>query len=238
MKESLETRNESSEPSDPQFENEIREGLIQRVERLEEKNAKLAEENEQLKRDNEVLRESAVKDPLTKLYNRHGFNEEINRIVKERNIESERRKSKIRQNTLLLLDIDNFKLINDTYGHDIGDEVLRQAAEFLRQSTRETDIICRWGGEEFVVVFRNVNEKQVLQKFYNKENKRAQIGFVAIINEKEIPITFSGGAAEIAQEEYIKEAIVNADKKLYQAKRDGRNMIYRQDEDHAEKQLH
>lgn len=136
---------------------------------------------------------------------------------------------------MLMLDIDNFKKINDTYGHDAGDEILRQAMEFLKENTRKTDIICRWGGEEFVVVLQNINAKKVIAKFYDKENNQAQIKFTAKFDGKEIPVTFSGGTTEITQEENAEKTIRDnasrADEQLYRAKKEGKNRIYRSEEE-------
>jgi diguanylate cyclase (GGDEF)-like protein len=211
------------------------ENFIERIEQLQAENNRLSRENErltgenaELKKTNEILEKNSTKDPLTEMYNRRGFSEELNHVlVQEPENGKEQRDIAPKENAVLILDIDNFKKINDTYGHDAGDEVLRQAAAFLKKSTRKTDIICRWGGEEFVIVLQNINAKQVIQKFYNKEEKQAQIGFTAAVSGKEIPITFSGGATEISADKKIEENIANADERLYRAKHEGKNRIYR-----------
>lgn len=214
---------------DQRFETESREDLIRRIEALEAANKELAEKNE-------LLEKIATKDPLTGAYNRRGFEEEISHIIPETlsdDNEREERRSKT-NSSMLMLDIDNFKKINDTYGHDAGDEILRQAAKFLKENTRKTDIICRWGGEEFIVVLQNVNTKKVIQKFYNKEENQAQIKFTAMVDGKEIPVTFSGGTTEIIQEknahETMEENAKMADSQLYRAKKEGKNRIYRPEE--------
>lgn len=213
----------------PSGENKAEE-MEKTIEGLREENEKLAGENEQLRKENALLERSATKDPLTGVYNRRGFNEELIHVIRGSENEKERRNVETKQNAILILDIDDFKKINDSYGHEAGDEILRQAVTFLRKNTRKTDIICRWGGEEFVIVLQNINAKQVIQKFYNKEENQAQVGFSATVGGKEIPITFSGGATEIAHGETIEKTVANADEQLYRAKHDGKNRIYSPEE--------
>ena len=207
----------SLENQNVRFENETREDLIQIIEKLEKENAELVAKNIELK-------ESSIRDQLTGTHNRRGLLE----------TEKERRNSEIKQSAVLILDIDNFKSINDTYGHNIGDEVLRQVAVFLKEKIRETDALSRWGGEEFVIIMKNIDAKKVLQKFYNKENGQASISFNVTTslngNETKIPITLSGGATDIIPEENIQDTIARADKELYRAKEDGKNRIYRPEE--------
>ena len=206
----------------PSNENEA-ETPIEKIARLEAENKRLSEENAELKEANKILEKSATKDPLTDVYNRRGLREELRHIIQS--AENERRDIEPKDNAVLMLDIDNFKKINDTYGHDAGDEILRQAADFLKGHMRETDIICRWGGEEFVIVMQDMNAKAVIKKFYNEESKQAEMGFVAMADGKEIPVTFSGGVSELAPGESIVKTIARADKGLYQAKNQGKNMI-------------
>jgi diguanylate cyclase (GGDEF)-like protein len=235
-----------SSSQDQRFETESKEGFIRKIEELETANNELAAENERLEKTNKELTEEngklaaenvhleeiATKDPLTGAYNRRGFEEETNHITPEVRQDNRRNAPEHKVNAVLILDIDNFKKINDAYGHKAGDEILRQAVKFFKENTRKTDIICRWGGEEFVIVLQNINAKQVIQKFYNKEEEQAQIRFLATVDGKEIPITFSGGTAEIAQGETIdiEKIVASADEQLYRAKRDGKNRIYRPDE--------
>jgi diguanylate cyclase (GGDEF)-like protein len=91
------------------------------------------------------LAEQAVRDPLTGLYNRRFFDEAL-----ARNIEAARRYG--RELSLVLFDLDNFKAVNDTYGHQAGDEVLKTFAQLLEETARKADIVCRIGGDEFAVI--------------------------------------------------------------------------------------
>lgn len=212
------------------FENESKENLILKIEELEAANNELVAENAHLKK-------IATKDPLTEVYNRRGFMEEISHIMPEIRQDTETRQDhreiiqkRRKVGSVLILDIDDFKKINDEYGHEAGDEILRQAAAFLEKKTRKTDIICRWGGEEFVILLQNIDAKQVIQKFYNQNEKQAQIGFTAAVNGKEISIMFSGGATEIAEGETIESTVAKADEQLYRAKNEGKNRVYRPEE--------
>jgi len=220
---------------DRQFEAESKENLIRKIEELEAANEDLAEKNKELAAEKTRLEDLATKDPLTELYNRRGFAEAMAHIMPETRPDNEARENpKHKAGSVLMIDIDDFKKINDVYGHNVGDEILRQAAKFLEENIRKTDIICRWGGEEFVIFLQNIDAKKVIQKFYNKEKGRAQIGFTATVNGKNIPITFSGGASEIAHGKDIKKIIDDtvdkADEQLYSAKKDGKNKIYRPEE--------
>lgn len=199
---------------------EEREQLIENPETPEEKIARLETEIARWK-------ELATKDFLTKLENRHGLEEEMKHIIHPRlDRKNEQRIIEPKDLAVLILDIDHFKNVNDTLGHEGGDEVLRQAADFLKRNMREYDIVCRWGGEEFVVILQDMTAEYVINKFYNKSRGEAEIGFMAMIDGKEVPITFSGGVTTIEQGEPYADAIKRADKfGLYKAKESGRNKI-------------
>lgn len=214
MKKGIESGGTKLNP-EQDFEGKTREALIERINQLQE--------------ENERLQELATKDPLTALYNRRGFEEAIGYIVPSAKREDERRSAKRNGNPVafLLLDIDNFKTINDTYGHDAGDEVLKQTADFLKSKgiSRKSDIVGRWGGEEFAVAFQDIDAKKVIEKFYKKDQKKAQINFQAVINGKEILVTLSGGVTELNPGENLEDTAKRADKGLYRAKRTGKNII-------------
>ena len=128
----------------------------------------------------EILEKDSATDTLTGLYNRRGFirkiewlkkttlAEELRKQIEEsKNTENsqERRKQPEQQEyALLLIDIDNFKNFNDTYGHKVGDEVLKTAAIFLTRQFRPTDTICRWGGEEFTILLQDLKKTDFLNR--------------------------------------------------------------------------
>ena len=123
---------------------------------------------------------------------------------------------------ICLMDIDNFKNINDRYGHDVGDTVLKFIADVLRQNIRHTDLACRWGGEEFLVVMRMCSletGKKILEKIRNTvEQETVQTGSGCI------RISITGGAM-VLRDDNIKATIEDCDKKLYEGKHSGKNKI-------------
>ena len=123
---------------------------------------------------------------------------------------------------LLLLDLDYFKKINDSFGHLAGDAVLKQTAETLIATIRAEDFVCRWGGEEFLIVVRDCDAAQLMLL---AEIIRGAIQ-VAHFNyrDKPIAVTASIGAAARLQDEGVEHLIHRADRALYQAKNGGRNL--------------
>ncbi len=149
-------------------------------------------------------------DQLTNVNNRH----RINQITKDKKLIQ----SPLEDISLAILDIDFFKKVNDTYGHDEGDIILKELAETLKENVRRSDIIIRWGGEEFVIIFYGCNEREA---YGTCEKIRA------CVEEKEsavCKITISMGIVEYHGEE-LRYAIEKADKALYYAKETGRNRV-------------
>ena len=137
----------------------------------------------------------------------------------------ERRKRSNKPWTTLMLDIDRFKTINDRYGHPIGDDVIAATADALRHFSRANDVVMRWGGEEFVVLFNNATPQDIIDKLYNKNEKKAEISFELTIDDQKIPVTLSGGVASFEKEDGLEEAVGRADAALLWAKTHGRNQI-------------
>jgi diguanylate cyclase (GGDEF)-like protein len=166
----------------------------------------------------ENLRQQTIRDPLTSLYNRRFLDESLNR-------EMARCKRNGNAFAVLMIDVDHFKRFNDTYGHDAGDSTLRAISGALQRSTRESDIVCRFGGEEFVIVLPDANLEGA--------TARAQriVEFVRVLeithDGKPLPsITASIGLAMYPQNgETVKALIQSADKALYEAKGAGRDRI-------------
>ncbi len=120
----------------------------------------------------------------------------------------------------MMLDIDHFKDVNDTYGHQIGDSVLIEFANILKKHSRKTDIVGRWGGEEFIIICLDTN----IQGATNlAENLRASIEEFefSIINHKTVSI----GVSEVKDTDNIKTLIKRVDDYLYKAKESGRNKV-------------
>jgi len=159
-----------------------------------------------------ALEKMAITDTLTGLFNRGHIYERLNQEVEK----AERYGSKF---SLLMLDIDNFKKINDNHGHQFGDEVLRVVADVIRLSTRSVDICGRYGGEEFMVIFPEVQLPGTIPVA-----ERIRRGIEAVRFTKEnVKVTVSGGAAEYAGS--IEGLVKKADLLLYKAKENGRNII-------------
>jgi diguanylate cyclase (GGDEF)-like protein/PAS domain S-box-containing protein len=167
---------------------------------------------ELLERQNLRLKELSTTDFLTNLYNRRALFELLE-------YELGRRKRHQRPLALIMLDIDHFKKINDTYGHLAGDKVLAKSAEIIRKSVRKTDIVGRYGGEEFIIV---LPECTLADGAIVAEKIRAAVQESEF--EGGIQVTISAGLVE-NKDETAEQLIDAADQYLYQAKHNGRNRI-------------
>lgn len=168
----------------------------------------------------EKLKQTSIRDPLTNIYNRGYVFERL-----YQNIELYKRE---RSNfSLAILDLDHFKKINDTYGHQVGDFVLKEFAEMLACKIRAYDTMGRYGGEEFVILFHNSDKVTALKTLERIAENLNDYSFK--YGKEDINITFSCGIAdamELADDELSVGSIIElADKRLYEAKEMGRNNI-------------
>lgn len=166
-----------------------------------------------------IIENMSVTDQLTKIYNRRKLDEALETEMVRYN----RYKSDF---SVILLDIDHFKNVNDTYGHSEGDRVLVELANILKNNTRSTDTVGRWGGEEFLIIAAGTDSKQCL---FLAEKLRAAVqdhdfGLAG-------QITISLGCARYKYGDTIAHFIVNADNSLYKAKQGGRNRVELYDAD-------
>ncbi|WP_424688633.1 MAG: diguanylate cyclase [Halarcobacter ebronensis] len=178
----------------------------------------LREINLKLERANKELIDLTNKDYLTKVYNRRYFNEYSEKALEL----AKRNKQDI---SIIAIDIDRFKKINDTYGHNVGDEVLIEVANIFKNSIRKSDIVARFGGEEFIILLINakVDEATAIA-----EKMRVKIEDTIInVDDNEVDITSSFGVATVNQEsnETIETTLKRADDLLYIAKKHGRNEV-------------
>lgn len=180
---------------------------------LIESNNKLEEAYELLKKDQEELSIIATSDYLTGAKTRGFIIDEIRQRIKE----YKRYKKSF---CIMILDIDSFKSINDNYGHLVGDEALSFITSFLKSRLRETDIIGRYGGDEFIIIFPESNVNDV---FRTVEVIRREISRTPLSVEK-IKLTISGGLTEYTEGD-VNQLIKQVDDKLYEAKNQGRNKI-------------
>lgn len=162
------------------------------------------------------LRASMIRDSLTGLLNHTTTKEALHREV----LYASRRKSAI---SFAMIDLDKFKSVNDTYGHPAGDRVIKSLSRVLQQRLRKTDIIGRYGGEEFAVMLPDTEGKHAVQVLDEIRNDFSQIRQRA--EEREFSVTFSCGIADFPS--YTDAAIINkaADEALYEAKHRGRNCV-------------
>lgn len=168
------------------------------------------------------LTESALRDPLTKTYNKKFF---MDRVQSEFTY-SERHRLPL---SLLFLDIDRFKTVNDSYGHPVGDFVLQELAVLMAKSLRSDDILARYGGEEFVVVCRGLDLPSA--ELLAERIRRAVEEHRFETAGKAIPVTVSIGVARCPDPRLhdASELVVAADECMYLAKRSGRNRICAQE---------
>lgn len=164
-----------------------------------------------------VAREQAVRDPLTGTFNRRFLNEFLTKLLPQA-------KRKRRPLSLLLFDIDHFKRVNDTYGHDVGDRVLMTFAQFLRDRVRQGDAVARYGGEEFVVALPDTDHREALQLAERIRQGAQQLAVLVGSVDEPVCITASVGVATFPQHGELVEVVLGAaDKALYVAKGSGRN---------------
>jgi diguanylate cyclase (GGDEF)-like protein len=164
------------------------------------------------------LEHQSIRDGLTDLFNRHFMEISLDREIRRAT----------RNNTdlsILMLDVDHFKKFNDTYGHEAGDSILREVALIFRRCVRAEDIVCRYGGEEFVVILPETTPETALQK---AETIRAHVSQLRLRfrNEALREVTISIGVATYPQSgNTLEEMLRAADRALYAAKHGGRNQV-------------
>lgn len=180
-----------------------------KVQELEEKVKTLEDELNRTKTEN-------MKDHLTGLLTRKAFSEEIKRIDSA----YERIKT---QYAVIFFDLDHFKKLNDTYGHECGDVVLSTFGKILNKSVREHDIVGRYGGEEFVAIIHFNLNRELLQFLKRIKTIITENSF--LYKEKKIKVTFSAGVAIRSSYATYENTLQKADMLLYQAKENGRNKI-------------
>ncbi len=164
----------------------------------------------------ETLREVALLDPLTEIHNRRYLYESgellFNNAVRNGNYIS-----------VAMIDIDDFKLVNDTYGHEAGDIVIKSIAQVLKRSIRKSDIVVRYGGEEFCILGNNMDPKEILSLFDNLRKKIEEYEFT--YDGRKFTVTASFGLC-IEKKNTLTDMINNADNNLYRAKELGKNRVH------------
>jgi two-component system cell cycle response regulator len=170
-------------------------------------------------RDNvQMSIEMAITDALTGLYNRRYMETHVGTLV-------EQAAARGKPLTVLVIDIDYFKSVNDSWGHDTGDDVLREFAIRIKKSIRGIDLACRYGGEEFVVVMPDTDMAVATVVAERLRRRIASEPFPIQQGARTIEVTISIGIAALGHDENAAMVIKRADQALYRAKRDGRNRV-------------
>jgi two-component system cell cycle response regulator len=184
--------------------------------RLKRERDHLQESAEELRRRAEAASEMSMTDALTGLLNRYGLQRALQRELAEA-------RRYARPLSCLLLDVDFFKSVNDTHGHAAGDAALMQAARVLSESVRGSDVVCRYGGEEFLVLAPETDARGA-----HALAEKMRLSVAARLfgdGERAFPLTLSAGVAELRPGESGNDMIARADLALYQAKQRGRDRV-------------
>lgn len=167
----------------------------------------------ELEKNIDYLYDLATIDEKTGVYNNKFF-----KTISE--MEIDKAKRKIGPLSLMIIDLDNFKKLNDTYGHLIGDDMLKRLAFVLKNNIRKYDIVSRFGGEEFVILLPNTGVKRgkiVCERMRKAVQEDKEMG--------KYSVTFSGGLTEYRKGDSVKKMQLRADKAVYLAKKKGKNRI-------------
>ncbi len=189
--------------------NEIQTHMVEEVKKA---NSIISELSKQVK----ILETATNIDPLTKVFNRRALATYLDKVCSVND--------KAYDMHLLILDIDDFKIINDKYGHIAGDKILIFIANILRKTLRDGDKIFRYGGEEFIIVLNRINDlkcKDITCRLLNLIRKNRLIYKGASLN-----VTMSIGTTKLQADDTPDSLIERADKALYKAKNNGKNQIY------------
>ena len=207
--------------------NDMMRQLRRKQEEIETANRSLLDRNLRLQQANEVLNQLSITDGLTKLHNHRFFQDHLTREIK--------RVARTGDSlAMLLIDIDDFKQLNDRFGHAAGDEMLKRIAPMLNQAVRETDLVARYGGEEFVILALNSDAQGAYPLAEKIRTSIAESSFILDDSLRPLRITVSIGVATYRGNR--KRFFQRADEALYRAKAQGKNCVVLDDEDDEDAQ--
>jgi len=175
--------------------------------------SELQELNSLLEDKSKHFQALAGQDPLTGLYNRYKFTE----IFATEFLTMQKRENCM---ALVMVDLDHFKSINDDFGHNKGDEVLTKVSTLILDNQRQTDVVCRWGGEEFLILLPSANLKQACQI---AEQLRIKVSKLELLEQRDLTASF--GVTMVEMNDSLETLVGRADSALYQAKKNGRNQV-------------
>ncbi|MDX3960176.1 GGDEF domain-containing protein, partial [Aliarcobacter skirrowii] len=158
-----------------------------------------------------IFIKKAYTDTLTKLFNRSKFNVDLDKIIKEK---------RFCEYSVIMYDIDFFKKVNDTYGHDIGDIVLQEFSDVTKKAIRATDLVYRWGGEEFIAIIESNSKENLILVAEKMRVAVENFNFTKIGK-----LTSSFGIAIPKKDDTKDSLLKRADDNLYKAKQTGRNKV-------------
>ncbi len=173
-----------------------------------------------LRRYHYNLERLASTDPLTQAFNRNAFAIIFSQFIKEKN-------RHFKDLSLILIDIDSFKGVNDKYGHNQGDMVLQTLSKTILGNIRETDVFCRWGGEEFLILLSDCSKDKAVSIAENIREACAMMKFGS--GPEPFRITISAGVVEHRAGESQSELIARADRRMFKAKKQGKNQVVFED---------
>ncbi|MDG3086400.1 sensor domain-containing diguanylate cyclase [Vibrio hannami] len=187
---------------------------------------KLAKANEDLQKKNDEIRALALTDLLTKLPNRRAMMDvlEKNVAILQRSLVNQNNSDEFKGFSIALCDVDHFKMINDNYGHNCGDDVLAVIADILSRSFRPHDHVARWGGEEFLIIFPDTDLDTSADIVERLRKEISKLSFSHKDEHFQVTITF--GVSSCTPDNIdLKSCIHDADMALYKGKREGRNCV-------------
>lgn len=189
---------------------------------------RLNRQNTQLTLETDKFRRLSTIDPLTQTYNRFGIDQIVSTLIsfnQEQHTQSDKTPANF---SLMIIDIDHFKRINDRRGHDVGDRILQDISTLIRQQLRKQDFLGRWGGEEFIVIMPDTSKETALAL---AEKIRLLIHHTIFEADNPLSISASFGICQKQSEEDFASAFKRADNALYAAKAQGRNCCVMAEDD-------
>ena len=190
--------------------------LRRNQQQIEEANLRLTDQNQQLQQANEILAQLSITDGLTRLHNHRYFQDQLSREIKR----CDRTREPL---AMILADIDDFKQLNDRFGHAAGDEVLVKIAGVMNESIRETDFLARYGGEEFVILTTGTDLQGAVTLAEKIRLRVAELRFRPEDADRDVTVTLSMGVAVYRGER--RAFFRDADRALYEAKDQGKNCV-------------